>query len=83
MPYIKKEKREEIDKVLVYFDSSMEAGELTYIIYKLLLKRASSSMYYSELASCIGILESAKQEFYRRVVAPYEDKKIIENGDVV
>ncbi len=29
--------------------------------------------------SCI---ELAWQEFYRRIVGPYEDKKIIENGDI-
>jgi len=30
----------------------------------------------------IGVLECVKQEFYRRKVAPYEDIKIIENGDI-
>lgn len=29
-----------------------------------------------------GAIECAKLEFYRRVAAPYEDKKIAENGDV-
>jgi hypothetical protein len=30
----------------------------------------------------VGALDGAKAEFQRRVVAPYEDKKIRENGDV-
>lgn len=30
----------------------------------------------------LGTLEAVKQEFYRRVVAAYEDLKIQENGDV-
>jgi len=30
----------------------------------------------------MGVLECIKQEFYRRAVAPYEDKKKEENGDV-
>jgi hypothetical protein len=30
----------------------------------------------------MGVLESAKLELYRRKIAPYEDDKIAENGDV-
>jgi hypothetical protein len=30
----------------------------------------------------VGVLECAKLEIYRRIAAPYEDKKIVENGDV-
>lgn len=30
----------------------------------------------------LGALECCKLEFYRRVAAPYEDSKIISNGDV-
>jgi len=30
----------------------------------------------------VGVLECAKMELYRRVAAPYEDKKKEENGDV-
>jgi len=29
-----------------------------------------------------GVLENVKQEMYRRLAAPYEDKKAEENGDV-
>jgi hypothetical protein len=29
-----------------------------------------------------GVLENIKQEFYRRAAAPYEDRKINQNGDV-
>ena len=37
---------------------------------------------YQAINDIIGALESAKLEFYRRPVAIYEDKKIIENGDI-
>ena len=37
---------------------------------------------YSEINSVIGVLECAKMELYRRIAAPYEDKKCEENGDV-
>jgi hypothetical protein len=37
---------------------------------------------YSKIAIITGVLENVKQEFYRRAAAPYEDKKILQNGDV-
>jgi hypothetical protein len=37
---------------------------------------------YQTINDIVGALEGAKLEFYRRVAVPYEDKKIIENGDV-
>ena len=37
---------------------------------------------YSNYAECIAALECAKIELYRRKIAPYEDKKIEENGDI-
>jgi hypothetical protein len=30
-----------------------------------------------------GVLENIKQEFYRRIASQYEDKKILENGDII
>ena len=33
-------------------------------------------------AEVLGVLECVKLELYRRVAAPYEDKKCQENGDV-
>ena len=35
--------------------------------------------HYNQL---IGVLECAKLELYRRLIAPYEDVKIIDDGDV-
>jgi hypothetical protein len=57
------------------------SGELNYVITRLLLDRASQPNY-ERLNSLMGVLECAKQEFYRRAVAPYENIKIKENGDV-
>jgi len=33
-------------------------------------------------AFAMGVLSAITEEFYRRKVAPYEDEKIVENGDV-
>jgi len=37
---------------------------------------------YAHLNEVVGVLECAKLELYRRVVAPYEDQKMTESGDV-
>lgn len=58
-------------------------GELNYaltsVINQYVQDRGKS---YAILNDVIGALESAKLEFYRRVVAPYEDQKCAQNGDV-
>lgn len=60
-----------------------EAGELNYLVTKLcdgfLMKTGLS---YKNLNAAIGALECAKLELYRRIAAPYEDKKSRENGEV-
>ncbi|MCL4435826.1 MAG: hypothetical protein M1503_11715 [Thaumarchaeota archaeon] len=55
-------------------------GELDYIITSL-LKGLYDPKYFN-YNRAIGVLETTKQEFYRRAVAPYEDEKIEESGDV-
>jgi hypothetical protein len=37
---------------------------------------------YQHFNDVLGALEGAKLELYRRRIAPYEDTKIVENGDV-
>ena len=79
MPYIDKMAREYIDnggKPGTY-------GELNYAITKLCQQFYDrTEPHYAEFNGVIGVLECCKQELYRRVVAPYEDLKISENGDV-
>lgn len=84
MPYIKKQDREALDKAIAPLASMLSVrglGDLNYVITKLVIGRARS-VHYSEMATWIGTLECAKLELYRRMVAPYEDKKKEENGDV-
>lgn len=87
MPYIRPEKREKYTKVLdeligILKSSSVEEtdGELNYIVTKIL--KEVYPLRYFHLNRAIGVLECIKQEFYRRVAAPYEDEKIRESGDV-
>lgn len=56
-------------------------GDLNFVITTLLLMTLQEKRYQT-LERVIGLLECVKMEFYRRMVSPYEDKKIIENGDV-
>lgn len=85
MPYIKSEDRDWFTEALEELDGVIESpGDLNYCITKLCtgyLKPYSGARYqdYNEV---IGVLECAKQELYRRLVAEYEDYKCDENGDV-
>jgi hypothetical protein len=84
MPYIKKEDRKlldpHIDKLV---SDTYIPGELTYIIYKMLNDLTKiRGKSFSTMSSLISEVECAKLEFYRRVIGPYEDTKIEQNGDV-
>jgi len=80
MPYIKKEHREDIPDI---FPIKWTVGDLNYFFTNTLrnyieVKGESYELYNS----LIGVLECCKLELYRRKIADYEDKKIVENGDV-
>ena len=81
MPYINKTDRVAL---LMYTPVMRDAGSLNYAITALLINYVAHNggLRYKTLNDCIGALVAAKDEFTRRVVAPYVDKKIQENGDV-
>ena len=85
MPYITQPDRDRLDPKIKELANTINmesrAGELNYTITKLLLTIKGAGKYkdYNEL---IGALESVKLEVYRREIAPYEDLKVNENGDV-
>lgn len=81
MPYIKQEDRPHID-MDVADCRPRNVGELNYAITKLVHNFLSDGPRYADFNAAIGALECAKLELYRRHVAPYEDVKIKENGDV-
>lgn len=61
----------------------MTPGELNYVITKLIDQYLKEEgLRYANINEVIGVLECAKLELYRRIAGPYEDKKIISNGDV-
>lgn len=59
------------------------AGNLNYTVTRICASLLAGKPSYSKVAIITGVLENVKQEFYRRVASPYEDRKIIENGDVI
>ena len=88
MPYIEPLFRDDYDELIRrlvfsvnYYKEQYRAGHLNYIITTL-LKRIYDDASYSNYNAAIGVLECVKQEFYRTAVAPYEDIKRKENGDV-
>lgn len=85
MPYIKKEQRKRFKDLL---DMLAEAnigtpGELNYVITVIILDYFNAhAANYQAANDIVGSIEAAKLELYRRVIGPYEDKKIKENGDI-
>lgn len=79
MPYITAEARERITED----GAPTTAGELNYAITRLVDEYlAREGVAYRSLNEAVGVLECAKLELYRRIVAPYEDQKLQSAGDV-
>ena len=94
MPYLIKELRYELDNigeldVLRRYLSSLDfkhfIGALNYIVFSIVREWFSlqtRELSYFELASIIGTIDCSKEEIRRRILNPYEDKKMKDNGDV-
>lgn len=81
MPYIDEAARKHFS--LSEFPSPGNAGELNFVITRIIDDYFhENGARYQQANDIIGALEGAKLEFYRRVVGPYENKKILEHGDV-
>lgn len=86
MPYIPQCQRPELErKALGLGKCCKTGGELNFAITKIIqgyITSQVSNPNYEMLSSMLGHLEAVKLEFYRRVIAPYEQKKKAANGDV-
>lgn len=79
MPYIKPSDRNKFDVSNIKPET---AGELNYVISELCARYIQKNgLRYQNINEVMGVLSSAQAEFYRRVAASYEDKKIAESGD--
>jgi hypothetical protein len=61
---------------------NLNAGDLNYLFSNICALYLKENLKYQGINDCIGELEGTKLELYRRIAAPYEDKKIKENGDI-
>lgn len=81
MPYIK-DRRDDVDLKTDHLNIET-TGELNYVLTMVASQYAKThGRNYQVFNDIIGAFECAKQELYRRRIAPYEDLKIEENGDV-
>lgn len=87
MPYINRKRREKLDpKIDALIDELREApleeldGQVNYVIFRLILRLYPPR--YFNYNRAMGVLSCVIQEFYRRHIAPYEDTKISEMGDI-
>ena len=80
MPYVTPNVRKLLDGGCAPAD----VGQLTYVLYKACLRYIDNprGYRYQDLAEVLGSLEATQQEFYRRIVVPYEEQKIKDNGDI-
>ena len=94
MPYIKEEARVFLDECIENMIQCLTEGnqltddeflsilgEINYSFSRILAGSMGKTSY-SKIAMITGVLENIKQEFYRRIAEPYENKKINENGDI-
>lgn len=83
MPYISPDNQKEFDALIKEIGKAdiKTAGELNFLFTKLAIQYvATNGLRYQNMNDVVGSLEGAKQEFYRRVVAPYENQKAYEVG---
>lgn len=79
MPYIKKKQR----NGFTGGGPALDAGELNYLLTLTVIEYVQDhGLSYKTLNDVSGALTECLAEFRRRVIAPYEDSKIAENGDV-
>lgn len=82
MPYVKQERRPDLDEIVdLMRHKVIEAdGDLNYILFKYCKYWIKPS--YNNYKNFRGELMETWAEIGRRLIGPYEKKKIIENGDV-
>lgn len=80
MPYVDAAARQRLEQG----GAPQNAGELNYAISRLVDEylRGLGPLRYAQLNEVVGALECAKLELYRRIAAPYEDRKRGDHGDV-
>lgn len=80
MPYLSPELRQLLESGELAPETT---GDLNYCLSLIVNEYAKiNGKSYETLSSAVAALLDCRDEFYRKVVAPYEDEKIKANGDV-
>ena len=84
MPYILKEDREKFMDLCDTLGQRAETkGELNYIVSRIIHTYViKKGIGYTTASEAMDALRDAADEFYRTVLAPYENRKRMENGPV-
>jgi hypothetical protein len=84
MPYIDKDLRLAVDPCGGDHPhgNAIRPGTLNFQLTRIVQAFLGTEPDYQKFNDAVGALECCKLELYRRMVAPYEEKKIIDNGDV-
>ncbi|MBI2617280.1 hypothetical protein HYW55_04055 [Candidatus Gottesmanbacteria bacterium] len=87
MPYIEKSERPKVDSLvsplITYLQSlpvEKQDGTVNYAVTKI-VKHLYPQKYF-HLNRALGVLTAITHELYRKIVGPYEDTKISQNGEV-
>ncbi len=82
MPYVEQYRRQKLDQIVELMEDAgiVANGDLNYILYKFAMKKCNS---YNTYKNYLGELAEVSAEIRRRLLAPYEETKIISNGDVI
>jgi len=92
MPYLNTDQKAEFEvhgeiKVLVAYITSLSLKDfkgalnyLNFLIARTYLKVVGNSYY--NISTVVNAVEDSAKELRRRLLDPYEDKKIKQNGDV-
>ena len=85
MPYIQQDSRINFDELEICLEEAGidTAGELQYVIALAIKEFMLGKPHrYQTMNDILGALNGANLEFYRKVVAPYEDLAIEKNGAI-
>jgi hypothetical protein len=84
MPYIKQENRPKFKTKAKDLGQLADcAGDLNYIITEMVHEYIrKKGKNYATINEVVGMMECCKLELYRKIAAPYENLKVVENGDV-
>jgi hypothetical protein len=85
MPYIKQVDRNRLDLFIKSLASQIqEKGDLNYVICELTARliQKNGGLSYTTVSNWIDAVHGAERELTRILLNPYEDRKIMENGQL-